>query len=158
VSEAQEGIAMRQTITCAQCGGTIGPHYQLFDHIRCQSGDLTPEQNAQVAAMERRLQERIVAARFRKALLAMSGALMWGHTTLGKALFDAACVRDPALIYISDDPILNAKADWRRKWAALKDAAGVTRDDRSARKQAGEVPREYWGVPMDEQTRRLLSD
>jgi hypothetical protein len=91
----------------------------------------------------------------RKVLLAMSGTLMWGHTTLGKALFDAACVRDPALIASSDDPILNAKADWRRKWAALKDAAG---DDQAVRTPAGALPREYWGVAMDEQTRRLLSD
>jgi hypothetical protein len=54
---------MRQTIRCRYCAGEIAHHYQVFDHIRCEPGQLTPEQNAQMAAMHRRLQERIVERR-----------------------------------------------------------------------------------------------
>jgi hypothetical protein len=44
----------RDTITCRYCGGLIGPHWQVFAHSRCQPGDLTPEQQREVEAMERR--------------------------------------------------------------------------------------------------------
>ena len=26
---------MRDTIPCAVCGGRIGPHWQVFEHLRC---------------------------------------------------------------------------------------------------------------------------
>ena len=26
----------RQTISCRYCGGQIGPHWQVFDHITCK--------------------------------------------------------------------------------------------------------------------------
>jgi hypothetical protein len=54
---------MRQTITCARCGGEIGPHWQAVQHVSCEPGQLTPEQQREIAAMERRLQARIVERR-----------------------------------------------------------------------------------------------
>jgi hypothetical protein len=54
---------MRQTVICRYCGGEIREHVQVFDHITCEPGRLTPEQWAEVAAMERRLQERLVERR-----------------------------------------------------------------------------------------------
>jgi hypothetical protein len=48
----------RDTITCHMCGGAIDRHWQCFDHVRCQPGDVPPEAQAQARAMERRLWQR----------------------------------------------------------------------------------------------------
>jgi hypothetical protein len=53
----------RDTITCRHCGGAIGPHWQLFEHLACQPGDLAPERRREVAVMEQRLQARLADQR-----------------------------------------------------------------------------------------------
>jgi hypothetical protein len=54
---------MRPVITCRHCGGVIDRHWQLFEHVACQPGDLAPERRREVAAMEQRLQARLADQR-----------------------------------------------------------------------------------------------
>jgi hypothetical protein len=49
---------MRDTITCPVCGGTMGPHWQVFTHVTCQPAPL-PDREAEVRRAEWQAQKAL---------------------------------------------------------------------------------------------------